>query len=77
MKTLSVRFLLFLMMLLLGFSTSSLSMSAGAAMDRSLALESISQTDTASVLAPLFQLARTGDDTELLEALDAFASQVG
>ena len=69
MKTLSVRFLLFLLLLLFGFSTYGQSMSQGGTMDRSLALEAIRQTDTSSVLGPLFQLARAGNDSELLEVL--------
>lgn len=38
-------------------------------MDRSLAIEAINQTDTSSVLGPLFQLARAENDRELLEVL--------
>mgnify|MGYP001548296084 FL=1 len=69
MKTFTARFLLVLFFLLSSFNANAQSTSAAAIVDRSLALESISQTDTASVLRPLFQMARTGNDTELLEAL--------
>ena len=39
--------------------------------DRSLALSAVHQVDTRAVLKPLFQMARTGSDSELLDALSS------
>jgi hypothetical protein len=41
--------------------------------DRALALEAVRNTDTPALLAPLFQLARSGNDQELMVALSAIA----
>ena len=41
--------------------------------DRAQALEAIRNTDTPALLAPLFQLARSGNDQELMAALSAIA----